>query len=196
MEESGTWVGSSCYAESTFCPGYGTTNTFHNYRKPVMLIFIWKLLQSTIRWVPMCQGFNHYSTSFSNYFVLSKSATSSTMFKKLKPISQIIDKWKQVDMKPVVQPEQASLNLCQLIAPNPCPAHAQLMQVIKLLCNVNGTWALIGPCSHVTSHWCKISDAWVQPFPIVIGLWLHIHSSLHLRSYHIFKATLNLSFSS
>ena len=27
---------------------------------PVMLLFIGKLLLSTLRWVPMCQGFNHF----------------------------------------------------------------------------------------------------------------------------------------
>ena len=56
----------------------------------------------------------------------------------------------QVDSKPAGQPEQASLNQCQLIAQNWCSAHAQLMVEIRFLCNVIDTRAMIGPCSHVT----------------------------------------------
>ena len=39
-----------------------------------MLVFISKLLQSTIRWVQMCQGFSHISAS--KHFVFIKLATS------------------------------------------------------------------------------------------------------------------------
>ena len=42
-----------------------------------MLVFIWKLLlSSTIRWVPMCQGFSHFP-AFCFHFMLTRLATSS-----------------------------------------------------------------------------------------------------------------------
>ena len=43
--------------------------------KSVMLVFIGKLSPSTLRWVPICQGFSHFS-GFLHNFVLAKSATS------------------------------------------------------------------------------------------------------------------------
>ena len=55
------------------------------------------------------------------------------------------DDQKQVYLKPAGQPEQASLNQCQLIAQNWCVAHAQLKLEIRFLCNVTDTRALIGP---------------------------------------------------
>ena len=64
----------------------------------------------------------------------------------------VLDDQMQVDLKPAGQPEQASLNQCQLIAQNWCSAHAKLMLASRFLCNVIDTRALIGPCSHVTSH--------------------------------------------
>ena len=63
-----------------------------------------------------------------------------------------LDYQTQVDMKQAGQPEQASLNQCQIIAQNSCSAHAQLMLAIRFLCNVNDIRVLIGPCSHVTSR--------------------------------------------
>ena len=56
----------------------------------------------------------------------------------------------QRDLKPASQLEEASLNQCQLIAQNWCSAYAQLTLVIRFLCNIVDTRALIGPCSHVT----------------------------------------------
>ena len=57
-----------------------------------------------------------------------------------------------VDLKPVGQPEQASLNQGQLIARNWCSAHTQPLLAISFLCNVIDTGAWIGPSSHVTSR--------------------------------------------
>ena len=68
-----------------------------------------------------------------------------------KEVDIILDDQTQVDSKPVGQPEHASLNQCQLIAPNRCSGHPQLVVEIRFLCNVIDTRALIGPCSHVTS---------------------------------------------
>ena len=41
-----------------------------------MLVLIWKLSLSSHRWVPMCQGFNSFST-FLHHFVWAKLATNS-----------------------------------------------------------------------------------------------------------------------
>ena len=41
-----------------------------------MLVFIWKLLPSTLSWVPICQGFSHL-LAFLHHFVLAKLATGS-----------------------------------------------------------------------------------------------------------------------
>ena len=50
---------------------------YWNHLNPVMLVFIWKLLlSSTIRWVPMCQGFSHFP-AFCFHFMLTRLATSS-----------------------------------------------------------------------------------------------------------------------
>ena len=46
-----------------------------------MLVFIKKLSLSTLRWVPICQGFSHVSL-FLNHFVLAKVATSSIRVKQ------------------------------------------------------------------------------------------------------------------
>ena len=66
-------------------------------------------------------------------------------------VAVILDDLTQVDLKPAGQPEQASLNQCQLIAQNWCSAHALLMVEIRFLCYVIDTRTVIGPCSHVTS---------------------------------------------
>ena len=99
-----------------------------------------------------------------------------------------LDYQTQVDMKQAGQPEQASLNQCQIIAQNLCSAHAQLMLAIMFLCKVNDIsldWSLF-PCDLTL-----MPDQWllarVQPFTIphiVIGLSLHIHSFHHLRLVH------------
>ena len=63
------------------------------------------------------------------------------------------------------QPEQASLNQCQLVAQNWCSAHTQLMVEIRFLCYVFDTRALTAwsfVSSHVTSRCCQIFDSWHQ----------------------------------
>ena len=49
-----------------------------------MLVLIWKLLLSTFIWVPMGQGFDHFS-GFLHHFVLAKVATSSIRVNTLLP---------------------------------------------------------------------------------------------------------------
>ena len=51
-----------------------------------MLVFIGKLSWSTLRWVPICQGFSQFS-GFLHHFVLAKLATSSTRVNFLLAIS-------------------------------------------------------------------------------------------------------------
>ena len=46
-----------------------------------MLVFIRKLSLSTLRWVPICQGFSHFS-GFSHHFVSAKLATTSIRVKE------------------------------------------------------------------------------------------------------------------
>ena len=61
-----------------FCPSYNIAEIVDNHVNPVILVFlvfIGKPSLSTIRWVLICQV---RFLTFSNYFVLSKSATSST----------------------------------------------------------------------------------------------------------------------
>ena len=55
-----------------------------------MLVLIGKLLLSTFRWVPICQGFSHFPV-FLHYFVLAKLATSSIRVKAILEIYQIPD---------------------------------------------------------------------------------------------------------
>ena len=43
-----------------FRPKHKDANTFENHISPVMLVFIGKLLQSTLWWVPICLGFSHF----------------------------------------------------------------------------------------------------------------------------------------
>ena len=68
------------------------------------------------------------------------------------PISISLDDQTQVDSKPAGQPKHASLNQCQLIAANWCSGHPQLVVEIRFLCDIIDARALIGHCSHVTSH--------------------------------------------
>ena len=53
---------------------------YENHLNPVMWVFIGKLLLSTIRWVPICQGFSNLSV-FCHYFMLTKFETSSIRVK-------------------------------------------------------------------------------------------------------------------
>ena len=71
-----------------------------------------------------------------------------------------LDDQTQVDSKPAGQPEQASLNQCQLIVQNWCSEHPQLTMEIRYFCYVIDTRALIGPCSHVALRWCQIWYFW------------------------------------
>ena len=50
--------------------------SFENHLNPVMLVFIGKFTLSTLSWVPICQGFSHFS-GFMHPFVLARLATSS-----------------------------------------------------------------------------------------------------------------------
>ena len=58
-----------------------TQSFFENHLNPVMLVFIGKLMMSTLRWVPIYQGLNHFQV-FSIIFVLEKLATSSIRVNK------------------------------------------------------------------------------------------------------------------
>ena len=53
-----------------------------NHLNPVMLVFIGILLLSTLRWVPICQGFSDFFSFFCINFVLAKLVTSSIRVKK------------------------------------------------------------------------------------------------------------------
>ena len=53
---------------------------FENHLNPVMLVFIGKLSPSTLRWVPISQGFSHFSVFFA-LFILDKLVTSSIRVK-------------------------------------------------------------------------------------------------------------------
>ena len=64
-------------AEATFIQ---STRIFENHLNPVMLVFIGKLLLSTLRWVPICHGFGHFSGVLL-HFVLAKLATSGIRVK-------------------------------------------------------------------------------------------------------------------
>ena len=65
-----------------FRPKHKNAIFFENHRNPVMLVFIGKLLMSTLRWVPICQGFGHFS-AFLHNFVLAKLATSCVRVKEI-----------------------------------------------------------------------------------------------------------------
>ena len=58
-------------------PMHKNAKIFENHLNPVMLVFIWKLSLSTLRWVPICQGFGDFS-GFLHHFVLMELVTSST----------------------------------------------------------------------------------------------------------------------
>ena len=56
-------------------PMHKNAKIFENHLNPVMLVLIWKLSRSTLRWVPICHGLSNFS-AFSHHFVLAKLATS------------------------------------------------------------------------------------------------------------------------
>ena len=52
-------------------------NPFYKHLNPIKLVFLgYPLLSSTLRFVPVCQGFSHFS-AFLHHFVLAKFATTS-----------------------------------------------------------------------------------------------------------------------
>ena len=58
-----------------FYPKPKDAKIFENHLNPVILVFIWKLSLSSLIWVPICQGFSHFS-GFLHHFVLAKLASS------------------------------------------------------------------------------------------------------------------------
>ena len=58
---------------------------YENHLNPVILVFIWKLLLSTIKWISMCQGFGHFS-SFCQHATLTKLVIGS---KRVKIVSSV-----------------------------------------------------------------------------------------------------------
>ena len=58
------------------CPKHKDAQIIENHLNPAMLVFIGKHLLSTLRWVPLCQGFNHFS-GYLHHFELAKLVTSS-----------------------------------------------------------------------------------------------------------------------
>ena len=59
-----------------FCTKHKDANIFRNHLNHVMLVLIRKPSLSTLRWVPVCQGFSHFLV-FLHHFALAKLATSS-----------------------------------------------------------------------------------------------------------------------
>ena len=55
------------HAEATFV--HGRKEDFENHLNPVMLVFIGILSLSTIRWVPICHGFSHFSRFFASFCI-------------------------------------------------------------------------------------------------------------------------------
>ena len=59
----------------------GCKDFFGNYLDPVMLLFKGQLSLSTLRWVPKCQTFNHFSVLL-HLFVLVKLETTGIVVKE------------------------------------------------------------------------------------------------------------------
>ena len=78
------WLDCASYnpsnAEATFVSMHKNAKIYENHRSPVVLVLIGKLSPSTLRWVPICQGFSNFS-GFLHYFILAKLAISSIRFK-------------------------------------------------------------------------------------------------------------------
>ena len=79
-------------AKATFVQSTRTQRFLENHLNPVLLVFIGKLLLSTLRWVPMCQGFDNFSGSLL-HFVLVKLATSSVRVNKELASCSICNDW-------------------------------------------------------------------------------------------------------
>ena len=67
-------------AEANFVQKHKDAKLSKNHPNPVMLVFFGLLSHSTLRLVPMCQGFSHFSR-FLHHVVMAKLATSSIRFK-------------------------------------------------------------------------------------------------------------------
>ena len=67
-------------AEVTFVQSTKKLKNSENHLNPVVLVFIGKLSRSTVRWVPICHGFSHFS-AFCHHFMLTKLASSSKRVK-------------------------------------------------------------------------------------------------------------------
>ena len=52
-----------------FRPKYKDAKIFENHLNPAMLVCIGKILMSTTRWVPICQGFSDFPVFFMHHFV-------------------------------------------------------------------------------------------------------------------------------
>ena len=61
-------------AKATFIQSTRTWSFIENHWNPVMLVFIRKLSLSTLRWVPICHGFNHISGFFHHFVFASRSS--------------------------------------------------------------------------------------------------------------------------
>ena len=70
-------------AEITFVQCTKKQNIIKNHLNPIILVFIWKLSLSTLRLVPICKGFSHFSAFF-HHFMLTKLGTSSLRVKGVK----------------------------------------------------------------------------------------------------------------
>ena len=66
-----------------FRPKRKGVKMFENHLNPVMLVFIGELSLSTLWWIPIFKGFNHFQF-FLHHFLLAKSTTTSI---RGKPVS-------------------------------------------------------------------------------------------------------------
>ena len=76
LQGSQTELGLILNPDATFVRKHKEAKIFENHLNPVMLVFIGKLSLSTLRWVPICQGFSHF-LGLLQHFVLAKLSTSS-----------------------------------------------------------------------------------------------------------------------
>ena len=63
-------------------------------------------------------NYKTYKTNNQIHEFITKQIKIQPITKPHNPINHILDDQTQVDLKPIIQPEQASLNQCQLIAAN------------------------------------------------------------------------------
>ena len=68
-------------------------NNNENHQNQVVWVLIWKPSLSTLRWVPIHQGFSHFS-GFLHHFVLAKLATSSIRVNSQVLMDLSIQNWK------------------------------------------------------------------------------------------------------